>query len=86
MNEAKTERIGFLNVLIIVLSIYVLMALVIDTFFKLPVEVSRVLLLIDNAICLVFIADFFIRFKQSKNRLKFMRWGWIDLIFKYPII
>ncbi len=86
MTESKKEHLGFLNILIIVLSIYVLVALIIDTFIKLPTEVSKILLTIDNGICVVFIIDFFVRFFRSDNKLKFMRWGWIDLIASIPYV
>ena len=88
MNIAENnekEKLGFLNLLIIVLSIYVLLALVFDTFLKLPTEVSRVLYLTDNIICFVFLIDFVKRFLQANNKLKFMQWGWIDLISSIPM-
>jgi voltage-gated potassium channel len=82
--NTETEKLGFLNLLIIVLSIYVLVALMFDTFLKLPPEVSRVLNITDNLICAVFLFDFVKRFSQAKNKLKFMQWGWIDLISSIP--
>lgn len=84
MKQTEQNRIGFLDVLIIVLSIYVLIALLIDTFFVLPKEISRVLLTIDNGICIIFLIDFFVRFLRAKNKLIFMKWGWIDLISSVP--
>jgi len=80
------EKLGLLNLLIIVLSIYVLLALMFDTFLKLPEEVSRLLLLIDNIICVVFLVDFVKRLYQADNRLKFMKWGWIDLVSSIPML
>ena len=53
MENAK-EKVGFLNLLIIVLSIYVLLALAIDTFFKLPDEIEKLLMIIDDGICIIF--------------------------------
>jgi voltage-gated potassium channel len=82
----ESEKLGFLNLLILVLSIYVLVALLVDTFFKLPHEVSRILNIADNIICLVFLLDFGVRFYQSDNKLKFMKWGWIDLITSIPTL
>lgn len=82
--NTETEKLGFLNLLIIVLSIYVLLALMFDTFFKLPIEVSKVLNITDNIICAVFLIDFVKRLIQAENKLKFMRWGWIDLISSIP--
>ncbi len=81
-----TEKPDFLNLLIIVLSFYVLGSLIIDTFFDLPREVSRVLHYIDNGICVVFMIDFIVRFRRAESKLQFMKWGWIDLIASIPTI
>lgn len=84
--QSDSEKPGFLNLLIIVLSIYVLVALLADTFFKLPPEVSRILNMADNAICFVFLLDFGLRFYRAESKLRFMRWGWIDLVSSIPTI
>jgi len=68
------------------LSIYVLIALLVDTFFKLPPEVSRILNIADNAICFVFLLDFGTRLYRAPNKLKFMQWGWIDLVSSIPTL
>jgi voltage-gated potassium channel len=83
--KTKKEQLGFLNLLIIALSIYVLIALMFDTFLKLPTEISRVLYITDNIICAVFLIDFMKRFLQAENKLKFMQWGWIDLVSSIPM-
>lgn len=82
----ETDKLGFLNLLILTLSIYVLVALMVDTFFKLPPEISKILNIVDNAICLVFLFDFSVRFYRAENKLKFMKWGWIDLISSIPTL
>lgn len=83
VNETK-ESLGFLNLLVLFLSIYVLIALLVDTFFELPSEISKILNYIDNIICVVFLFDFIIRFRRAENKLEFMKWGWIDLIASIP--
>ena len=83
-NTTDSNSISTLNIIVIVLSIYVLVALILDTFFKLPTEVSRVLNLTDNFICIFFLIEFFIRFYKAENKLVFMKWGWIDLISSIP--
>ncbi len=80
----KSNSLNYINVLVIVLSIYVLAALLVDTFFKLPVQVSRLLQLLDDSICVFFLVEFFIRFFQADNKLRFMRWGWIDIVSSIP--
>jgi voltage-gated potassium channel len=82
----KENNFGLLNMLVLVLSIYVLGALVIDTLIELPSETSRLLNYIDNFVCIFFFIEFLIRFKNAENKLKFMRWGWVDLLSSIPTI
>ncbi len=84
--EIKEEKLNFLNILIIILSFYVLGSLVVDTFFTLPPEIAKVLNYVDNFICGVFLLDFIIRFRQAENKLQFMKWGWIELIASIPTL
>lgn len=84
LQEVEKEKLGFLNILILVLSVYVLIALMVDTFFRLPSEISNMLSLIDNIICGVFLYDFAFRFYKAESKLRFMKWGWIDLISSIP--
>ena len=83
-SEEKKESLGLLNLLILLLSFYVLIALLVDTIFKLPPEISKLLNYIDNIICAVFLLDFFVRFKKAESKLAFMKWGWIDLVASVP--
>lgn len=88
MPTQKTERekLNFLSLLIISLSVYVLIALLVGALFHLPKEVSDVLHIIDNIICFVFLYDFGFRFYKAENKLKFMKWGWIDLLSSIPAL
>jgi len=52
----------------------------------LSAEVTSLLETLDTIICFVFLADFFYRFYHAKNRLAFMKWGWIDLISSIPML
>jgi voltage-gated potassium channel len=83
-SEEKKESLGFLNLLILLLSFYVLIALLVDTVFKLPPETSKLLNYIDNIICAVFLFDFIVRFRKAESKLAFMKWGWIDLVASIP--
>lgn len=86
LNEGEQKKLGALDILVLVLSVYVLGTLVVDTFFRLPEEISRVLGFLDNLICVFFIIEFFIRFFKAENKLQFMKWGWIDLLSSIPNI
>jgi voltage-gated potassium channel len=82
--EEKKDNLGFLNLLILLLSFYVLIALLVDIIFNLPPETSKLLNYIDNIICVIFLFDFFVRFRKAESKLAFMKWGWIDLIASIP--
>lgn len=84
--EDTTERLGILNIVVIFLSIYVLGVLVVDTLYVLPAQTSILLFYIDNGICAFFFFEFCLRFYKAKNKLKFMNWGWIDLVSSIPMI
>jgi voltage-gated potassium channel len=86
MEPNAKEKLTPLNLIILILTIYVLLALLIDTFFSLPNELSKLLGIIDNLICVIFIFDFFVRLFKAKNKLSFLKWGWIDLISSIPTI
>lgn len=75
-----------LNIIVLILSVYVLAALLIDSTYTLPSETSRLLEYIDNTICIFFFAEFCLEFRRAENKLKFMRWGWIDLLSSIPMI
>jgi len=87
MNEdyAKKE-ISLFNILILVLSVYVLISLAINSFLNLSDELSSLLNYIDNIICIIFLIDVINRFRKAENKLEFMKWGWIDLIASIPSV
>lgn len=80
------EHLPLLDLVILVLSVYLLGAILADTFFKLPVETHKLLHYIDTGICFIFLFDFFVRFYRAPNKLKFMQWGWIDLLSSIPAV
>ena len=54
------ERITPFQLFILVLSIYVIGAMVVDVFVPLPHEVSRLMQYMDSIVCIFFFADFVI--------------------------
>ncbi|MBF4508787.1 potassium channel family protein [Flavobacterium sp. JLP] len=85
-SHQKNNQLSLLNLIVLILSIYVLGALVVDSVYILPRETSILLNYIDNAICGFFFIEFCIRLGNTENKLKFMRWGWIDLVSCIPMI
>jgi voltage-gated potassium channel len=84
MNQKKEDKIDLFGIFILILSIYVITALLVDMLFTLDPQISLVLKMVDDFVCLIFLLDFIIRFYKAKSKLKFMRWGWIDLISSIP--
>lgn len=84
--NAGEKALTLIDVAVLVLSIYVLGALVADTFFALDPEVSKLLSLVDDFVCVFFLYEFCVRFYRADNKLQFMKWGWIDLISSIPTL
>ena len=57
-----------------------------ETFIHLPVEDIAIIDAIDTMICGIFFLDFLIRFGAAEHKMKFMAWGWIDLLSCIPVI
>lgn len=81
--DTKSE-ISLWQIVILILCVYVIIALLINTIFDLPEDISSLLIIIDNLICIVFIGDFVYRILTVDNKKKYLKWGWIDLISSIP--
>jgi len=77
--------LSFFQLLILVLSIYVLAALFIQAAISLPLQTILLIERIDFVICVIFISDFVVRFYRAESKLKFLKWGWIDLVSSIPM-
>ena len=86
MNTTQEEKFSLFQIIILVLSLYVLVTFAISTFVQLSPEVARLLDYLDFGICCIFLLDFFVRFYKAENKLQFMKWGWIDLLSSIPAI
>lgn len=80
------EQFRFLDLLIVILSVYVLIAIIVDMLVPLQPELHHLLMLIDDGICMIFLYDFLTRFFRAENKLRFMRWGWVDLVSSIPAL
>lgn len=70
----------------LVLCVYVLVALAAQRFTALSEETIAILEYVDFALCLIFFADFVGNLVFSKDRLGYLKWGWIDLISSIPMV
>jgi voltage-gated potassium channel len=79
-------KVGLFPVAILILTVLSLCALVADTLFVLPKEVTNLIHAIDTVVCGVFFLDFLIQLHRAESKVSFLRWGWIDLIASIPNI
>lgn len=84
--DAIKENVTIFQIFLIVLSVYVLVALFVQSMFTLTPEMDGMIDRLDSVICLIFLGDFFYRFHRAPSKLRFMRWGWIDLLSSIPMI
>lgn len=84
MTKRAPEKPTPWKVTILCLSVYVLVALFYETAFRPGEHVRAVLHAMDNAVCFLFIADFFVGLVRAKSKREFLRWGWIDLVSSVP--
>ena len=84
-NQSHSD-FGLLDLVITVLSIYVLGALALDTFTTLDEEVSKLINYFDYLICAVFFFEFWYRLFTAENKWQYLKWGWIDLLSSIPMV
>lgn len=85
LTQEQKRALHPINIIVFFLSLYVIVALVVDTFFPLSYEVSRLLHDIDYVVCGIFFIDFLHRLFTAKNKWHYLRWGWIDLLSCIPM-
>lgn len=84
MRKNDDNQITLWQIVMLLLCVYVLAALIVQTIFKLPPPTNHLLTQIDNFVCYIFIGDFIYRLATAKNKLAYLRWGWIDLVSSIP--
>ena len=80
------KRLNPLEISTLILSIYVLVALLIQSLVSLPPDAVVLLDWIDLFVCIVFLTDFFVRFTRAPSKLGFLKWGWIDFVSSIPVV
>ena len=86
VSATAARPLGPLQMLVLILSVYVLVALLIESLVPLGQESKDILQTIDFGVCLIFMADFFVRFRQAPSKRAFMKWGWIDFLSSIPVL
>jgi voltage-gated potassium channel len=83
---AKPPDLNRFDLVILVLSVVVLVALGAEIMLVLTPETRRILFWLDFGICMVFMTDFFVRLYKAESKKEFLKWGWIDFIASIPVI
>ena len=82
----RNPKAGIYELFMLGLCLYVLVALGAVTFFRLDESVVAILNYVDTTVCFMFLADFAGKFVTAKNKLSYLKWGWIDLVSSVPTI
>jgi len=88
LKEAARQngRIIYLELLVLVLSLYSLGALTAELLLPLDAETHLLLRRIDDFVCVVFLLDVGVHFALAPSKRAFWRTGWIDLLSSIPEI
>ena len=88
LKEAARQngRVIYLELLVLVLSVYSLGALTLELMVPLDAETLALLGRADDVVCGVFLMDFFVHWRLAPSRKAFFRTGWIDLLSSIPQI
>lgn len=84
--KSEKKRFGLFQFVILVLCVYVLAAMTVEVLSDIDEETSRLLKIIDTAICFIFLGDFFWNIFTTDNKKEYLKWGWIDFISSVPMV
>ncbi|WP_046575249.1 ion transporter [Spirosoma radiotolerans] len=86
MKSTGPPKLTLHQLIMLVLSVYVVIALLIRELVPMYEQNRQLLDQIDTGICLYFLYDFFLRLYQADDKWKFLQWGWIDLLASIPAL
>lgn len=84
MKSNSTPKLTLHQLIMLVLSVYVVVALLIRELASMNEQTRQLLDQIDTGICVYFLYDFFLRLYQADDKWAFLQWGWIDLLASIP--
>ncbi|HEY4301401.1 MAG TPA: ion transporter [Candidatus Didemnitutus sp.] len=79
-------RVIYLELLVLLLSLYTLGALIAEVLAPLSPETKVLLARVDIIVCLVFLTDFAVHLYLAPSRWRYLRMGWIDLLSSIPTV
>lgn len=75
---------GFLHIIILLLSLFLVISISIDTFKNIPFYTQTSYMKIQLWICLFFLFDFFLEFILSKDKLRYLRTHFVFFLVAIP--
>jgi voltage-gated potassium channel len=84
--EKAGDEINLGQIVILILSVYVLIVFAVETLVPLSPATLQMLDGVDFIVCVCFIWDFFFRLWRAPSKLGFLKWGWVDLISSIPVL
>jgi voltage-gated potassium channel len=86
LHEAAKQsgRVIYLEVLVLVLSLYSVAALALELLVPLDPDTLALLARADDLVCVVFLTDFFVHWSLAPSRRAYLRVAWIDLLSSIP--
>lgn len=84
--DSTTWGVGPYHLFVFLLGIYALIALAVQTFIPLRDSTLEILDHVDYGICVIFFGDFLINLATAPSKLRYLRWGWIDLVSSIPMV
>lgn len=84
--KEEYDQLSVYELFMLGLCVYVLAALSVVTFFPASEDVVVIFDYVDTAVCFVFLIDFFAKLAMAKNKIAYLKWGWIDFISSIPMV
>ena len=82
----RNEHPSYL-IFVLILSILALVALAIETLFKLDQSTRTILDYADYVVCALFFLDFFVMLISAENKRRYLiTWGWLDFLSSIPMV
>jgi voltage-gated potassium channel len=83
-SENSSYSLTVWNLIILILSVFLLSSLFFEAVVPLDLQTKTLLFYFCNAICIFFMVDFFYKLYTAKDRLSYLKWGWIDFVSAIP--
>lgn len=81
---APEPELNAWDIFLVLPSAYVLLMLSAEVLLSADNEARAMFKMLDTPICLLFLGDFVWRLWSAPDRLRYLKWGWVDLVASIP--